>query len=112
MRHLARLRVMNYHGPESIGSPVDRSPNTLVTRVDMSDGEIRHTAVDHSSAPHAMTRNYCGVSVRSALRTLVWARMSINPTRATPQTFGPPIPPRARCCALFPSGPEGRPHQP
>ena len=43
----------------------------------MSNGEFLRTAVDHSSAPHAMTRTYAGVSVLSALRTLVWARISM-----------------------------------
>jgi hypothetical protein len=32
----------------------------------MSNGEFLRTAVDHSSAPHAMSRTYAGVSDLSA----------------------------------------------
>src|SRR5262245_55235791 len=62
---------------ESSGSPVDRTSDTLAIGVDMLDGEIRHAAVDCSSAPNALARIYPGVSVLSALRILVGARMSM-----------------------------------
>ena len=49
-------------GTYTVVAHFTRPPNTLATGADMSDGEVRHTAVDHSSAPHAMTRTYAGVS--------------------------------------------------
>ena len=42
-------------------------------------------SVDMSSALSALTRNYAGVSVLSALRTLAWARMSRRPTQVMPR---------------------------
>ena len=45
----------------------------------MSNGEFRRTAVDHSSAPHAMSRTYSGVSGLRALRTSACAHMSMWP---------------------------------
>ena len=36
-----------------------------------------------TDAPNALTQTYVGVSARSALRILVWVRMSMKPQRAT-----------------------------
>jgi hypothetical protein len=43
----------------------------------MSNGEFRRTAVNQSSAPHAMTQTYSGVSGLRALGPSACARMSM-----------------------------------
>jgi hypothetical protein len=45
----------------------------------MSNGEFLRTAVDHTSAPHAMTRTYSGVSDLGRLHRLHFAVRSIPP---------------------------------